>query len=234
MLPPLIRYLLLKQPPRNFQNWFHRDSNVELICITGPPAHGLDKVIWNAALRRCRSGPNAKTVASKLPGIPAPCNTDWMKEDRRERVKGRPWSPTGDQMRALKDVNMPGWPKLDRARPRYMKHPWGNRSFLELLMHMQRLEGLTSTSTCKSWTVKWMDGSKVRLTINSPALRNPKKPRQQAAHSMTCSELWVSKECWIIRMVGCHWLALCESWALVALNAPERALKLEAVHQGIG
>ena len=120
------------------------------------------------------------------------------------------------------------------GQTRYMKHPWGNRSFLELSMHMQRLEGLTSSSTCKSWTVKWMDGSKVELTINSPALRNPKKPRQQAAHSMTCSELWVSKECWIIRMVGCHWLALCESWALVALNAPERALKLEAVHQGIG
>ena len=35
-------------------------------------------------------------------------------------------------------------------------------------------------------------------------------------------------------MVGCHWLALCESLALVALNAPERTLKLEAVHQGIG
>ena len=67
MLPPLIRYLLLKQPPRNFQNWFHRGSNLELICITGPPAHGLDKVIWNAALRSCRSGPNAKTVAWKLP-----------------------------------------------------------------------------------------------------------------------------------------------------------------------
>ena len=44
-------------------SWLHRGSNVKLICITGPPAHGLDKVIWNAASRGRRSGPNAKTVA---------------------------------------------------------------------------------------------------------------------------------------------------------------------------
>ena len=155
-------------------------------------------------------------------GFPPPVTqTGWRKTDENELKADHGCRWTGDQMRAVKD---------------WTEHASGiwNRSFLELLMHMQRLEGLTSTSTCKSWTVKWMDGSKVRLTINSPALRNPKKPRQQAAHSMTCSELWVSKERWIIRMVGCHWLALCESWALVALNAPERALKLEAVHQGIG
>ena len=132
-------------------------------------------------------------------GFPPPVTqTGWRKTDENELKADHGCRWTGNQMRALKDVNMPGWPKLDRARPRYMKHPWGNRSFLELLMHTQRLEGLTST--CKSWTVKWMDGSKVELTINSPALRNPKKPRQQAAHSMMCSELWVSKERWIIRM----------------------------------
>ena len=34
--------------------------------------------------------------------------------------------------------------------------------------------------------------------------------------------------------VGCHWLALWERWALMALNALEKTLKLEAVHQGIG
>ena len=48
--------------------------------------------------------------------------------------------------------------------------------------------------------VKWMDGSKVQLTVNSPARRNRKKLRQQAAHSMMCSEFWASKECCIIRM----------------------------------
>ena len=40
----------------------------------------------------------------------------------------------------------------------------------------------------------WVNGG------NSPALRNPKKPRQQAVHCMTYSKLWVSKECWIICM----------------------------------
>ena len=87
------------------------------------------------------------------------------------------------------------WP-----RPRYMKHPWRKGSVLEVLMHTCWLEGFTSASTCKSWTVKWMDGSKAQLTVNSPAQRNPKKPRQQATHSMMCSELWASKERWIIRM----------------------------------
>ena len=181
------------------------------------------------------AAPMRKLWLENCQGFPPPVTqTGWRKTGENELKADHGCRWTGDQMRALKDVNMPGWPKLDRARPRYMKHPWGNRSFWELSMHMQRLEGLTSTSTCKLWTVKWMDGSKVELTINSPALRNPKKPRQRAAHSMTCSELWVSKERWIIRMVGCHWLALCESWALVALNAPEKTLKLEAVHQGIG
>ena len=103
---------------------------------------------------------------------------------------------------------MPGWPKLDREGPDHasgiLKHPWRNGSVLGLLMLTQRLEGLTSASTCKSWMVKWMDGSKVELTVNSPALRNSKKPRQQAAHSMTCSELWASKERWII----CRMLAV--------------------------
>ena len=79
-----------------------------------------------------------------------------------------------------------------RPRPRYIKHPWRNGSVLELLMCTRRLEGLTS--------VKWMDGSKAQLTVNSPAHRNPKKPRQHAAHSMMCSELWASKERWIIRI----------------------------------
>ena len=37
--------------------------NVELISITGPPAQGLDKVIWNAALRGHGGSPNAKAVA---------------------------------------------------------------------------------------------------------------------------------------------------------------------------
>ena len=140
------------------------------------------------------AAPMRKLWLENCPGIPAPCNTNWMKDTDENELKadhGCRWAG---------DVNMPGWTKLDRARPRYMKHPWGNKSFLELLMHTQRLEGLTSTSTCESWTVKWMDGSKAELTINSPALRNPKKPRQQAAHSMTCSELWVSKERWINRM----------------------------------
>ena len=77
-------------------------------------------------------------------------------------------------MRALKDVNMPGWPKLDRARPRYMKHPWGNRSFLELLMYTQRPEGLTSTSTSK---LKWLhifDFIKLRkLVLLFTILNNP-------------------------------------------------------------
>ena len=80
-------------------------------------------------------------------------------------------------MRALKDVNMPGWPKLDRARSRYMKHTWGNRSFLELLMYTQRLEGLTSTSTSK---LKWLpifDLIKLRkLVLLFTILNNPDAP----------------------------------------------------------
>ena len=110
-------------------------------------------------------------------GIPAPCNTDWMKEDRRERVKGWPWvlmkkgpdeGPRRCKYAKMAEIGQrEAWP-----RPRYIKHPWRNGSVLELLMRTCRLEGLTSASTCKSWMVKWMDGSKVQLTVNSPALGN--------------------------------------------------------------
>ena len=54
-----IRYLLLKQPPKNFQTWFHWGSSVELICITGPRSCK----IWNAISGGRRSSPDAKTVA---------------------------------------------------------------------------------------------------------------------------------------------------------------------------
>ena len=151
------------------------------------------------------AAPMRKLWPEKSPGIPAPCKTDWMKEDRRERVKGWPWvsmkrgpdeGPRQCKYVRIAEIGQRGtWPC-----PRYMKHPWWKGSVLELLMCTRRLEGLTSASTCKSWTVKWMDGSKAQSTVNSPAQRNPKKPRQQAAHSMMCSELWASKERWIIRM----------------------------------
>ena len=92
-------------------------------------------------------------------------------------------------------LKMQKQPNLDRKGPDHAPGIWHipgrNGSVLEVMMQMERLEGLTSASTCKSWTVKWIDGSKVELTVNSPALRNPKKPRQQAAHSMSCSEFWV-------------------------------------------
>ena len=151
------------------------------------------------------AAPMRKLWPENCPEITAPCKTDWMQDDRRERVKGRPWmsmnrgpdeSPRRCKYARMAEIGQRGaWP-----RPRYMKHSWRSGSVFELLMHTRRLEGLTSASICKSWTVKWMDGSKVELTVNSSALKNPKKPRQQAAHSMTCSELWVSKERWINRM----------------------------------
>ena len=65
----------------------------------------------------------------------------------------------------------------------------------------------------------------------SPALRNPKKPRQQEAHSMTCSKLWVSKERWIICMRSAVTGLRCGR--VESHNALENTLKLEAVHQGI-
>ena len=34
--------------------------------------------------------------------------------------------------------------------------------------------------------------------------------------------------------IGGHWLALWDRRTLMALNAPEKTLKLEAVHQGVG
>ena len=126
-------------------------------------------------------------------------------KDRRERIKGRPWvsmnrgpndGPRRCKYARMAEIGQRGaWP-----RPRYLKHPWRSGSVFELLMHTRRLEGLTSAPIWKSWKVKWMDGSEVELTVNSPALRNPKKPRQQAAHRMTCFELWVSKERWINRV----------------------------------
>ena len=123
------------------------------------------------------AAPMRKLWLENCRGIPAPCNTDWMKEDRRERVKGWPWvsmkKGPDEGPRRCKYAKMAAigqreaWP-----RPRYIKHPWRNGSVLELLMRTCRLEGLTSASTCKSWMVKWMDGSKVQLTVNSPALGN--------------------------------------------------------------
>ena len=101
--------------------------------------------------------------------------TGWRKTDENALKADHGCRWKRDQTRALADVNMPRWPKLDREawpRPRYIKHPWRNGSVLELLMRTCRLEGLTSASTCKSWMVKWMDGSKVQLTVNSPALGN--------------------------------------------------------------
>ena len=131
------------------------------------------------------AAPMRKLWPEKCPRIPAPCNTDWMKEDGRERVKGRPWvsmnkgpdeGPRRCKYARMAEIRQRGaWP-----RPRYMKHRRRNGLVLELLMHTRGLEGLTSASTCKSWVVKWMDGSKVKLTVNSPALRNPQIPRQQA------------------------------------------------------
>ena len=62
-----IRYLLLKQPPKNFQTLFHWGSRVELICITDPRSCKILNVI--SAGRR--SSPDAKTVARELPkGLP--------------------------------------------------------------------------------------------------------------------------------------------------------------------
>ena len=124
-----------------------------------------------------------KLWPENCPGIPDPCNTDWMKKDRRERVTGRPWvsmnrrpdeGPRICKYTRMAEIGQRGaWP-----RSRYMKYPWRNGSVFELLRHTRGLEGLTSASTCKSWTVKWMDGSKVELTVNSPAPENPKRPRQ--------------------------------------------------------
>ena len=37
------------------------------------------------------ASPMRKLWPENYPGISAPCNTDWMKEDRGERVKGRLW-----------------------------------------------------------------------------------------------------------------------------------------------
>lgn len=63
-------------------------------------------------------------------------------------------------------------------------------------MWILRHDGFNKRSICRSRTDGWISGLKGELTVNSPAQRKPKRPTQQAAHSITWSELLRSKAFW--------------------------------------
>lgn len=60
-------------------------------------------------------------------------------------------------------------------------------SVFEQLMNIQKLWGFRGESTWMSANIKWKVGLNELFTVNSPALRNPKKPRQLVVQSTTLS-----------------------------------------------
>lgn len=78
--------------------------------------------------------------------------------------------------------------------PRKMKQPCQKGLVFAHLMNTLKLSRFFKESTCRSAIVRCTAGSKGPFIVNSPALRNLKKPKQQASHSMTLSGVEKSKE----------------------------------------
>ena len=79
--------------------------------------------------------------------------------------------------------------RSDDTLPMNSMIPWRNGSVFEAFSLTLITVGLAGSLTATSPHAKWVDASKLESlgTVSSPALTNPKKAKQQAAHNITMS-----------------------------------------------